>query len=97
MAHSVKYYFNLFVNKNASMKASCVIHPDCEPMIIVRKWQLDFCNGNKSAAALMVKNTNMRDTNQDTATPYANWVKMDLMVDNKSMQILAVESTADDV
>lgn len=35
------------------MKASCVIHPDCEPMIIVRKWQLDFCNGNKSAAALL--------------------------------------------
>lgn len=53
MAHSVKYYFNLFVNKDASMKASCVIHPDCEPMIIVRKWQLDFCNGNKSAAALL--------------------------------------------
>jgi hypothetical protein len=53
MAHSVKHYFNLFVNKDASMKASCVIHPDCEPMIIVRKWQLDFCNGNKSAAALL--------------------------------------------
>lgn len=35
------------------MKTSCVIHPDCEPMIIVRKWQIDFCNGSRSAAALL--------------------------------------------
>ena len=27
----------------------------------------------------------------------ANWVKIHLMIDNESMQILAVESTADDV
>ncbi len=35
------------------MKTSCVIHPDSEPMIIVRKWQLDFCDGNRPAAALL--------------------------------------------
>lgn len=36
----MKHYFNLFVNKDTSMKASCVIHPDCEPMIIVREFNL---------------------------------------------------------
>lgn len=35
------------------MKASCVEHPPSEPLIIIRKWQIDFCKGNSCAAALL--------------------------------------------
>ncbi len=35
------------------MKSSCVNHPKNEPLIIVRQWQIKFCDGNKCAAALM--------------------------------------------
>jgi len=35
------------------MKSSCVQHPINEPLIIIRKWQLEFCDGNKAAATLL--------------------------------------------
>lgn len=35
------------------MKSSSINHPENEPLIIIRQWQLDFCEGDKVAAALM--------------------------------------------
>lgn len=35
------------------MKTSCVAHPPKEPLIIIRQWQVEFCEGDKCAAALM--------------------------------------------
>ena len=35
------------------MKSSIINHPENEPLIIIRRWQLVFCNGNEVAAALM--------------------------------------------
>jgi hypothetical protein len=35
------------------MKSSCITHPEREPLIVVRKWQIEFCEGDKCAAALM--------------------------------------------
>ena len=35
------------------MKSSCITHPANEPLIIVRRWQLDFCNGDGCAASLI--------------------------------------------
>jgi hypothetical protein len=35
------------------MKSSCIQHPANEPLIIIRKSQVEFCNGDMCAAALM--------------------------------------------
>ena len=35
------------------MKTSCITHPANEPLIIIRQWQVEFCNGNHCAAALL--------------------------------------------
>jgi len=35
------------------MKSSCISHPNSEPLIIIRKWQIEFCEGNQCAAALL--------------------------------------------
>lgn len=35
------------------MKNSCISHPKCEPLIIRRQWQVEFCGGNTCAAELM--------------------------------------------
>ena len=35
------------------MKNSCIVHPKREALIIIRKWQLEFCDGDKVAAALL--------------------------------------------
>lgn len=35
------------------MKTSCISHPEREPLVIIREWQLDFCEGDKVAAALL--------------------------------------------
>ncbi len=35
------------------MRSSVIDHPKDEPLIIVRKWQLEFCEGNTVAAALL--------------------------------------------
>lgn len=35
------------------MKTSCIKHPEHESLIIVRQWQVEFCEGNIAAAALM--------------------------------------------
>ncbi len=35
------------------MKSSCISHPAKEPLIIIRKWQIEFCNGDRCAAALL--------------------------------------------
>ena len=35
------------------MKTSCVQHPKNEPLILIRQWQVTFCEGNKCAAVLL--------------------------------------------
>lgn len=40
------------INENEGLDMK-INHPECDPMIIIRKWQLDFCEGNKAAAALL--------------------------------------------
>jgi len=35
------------------MKTSCITHPEKEPLIIIRKWQIKFCENNRCAAALL--------------------------------------------
>lgn len=35
------------------MKTSCVRHPQSEPLIIIRAWQLQATNGNRTAASLL--------------------------------------------
>lgn len=35
------------------MKASCIEHPAKEPLIVVRKWQVEACDGNHCAAMLL--------------------------------------------
>ena len=35
------------------MKDGCISHPTSEPLIIIRKWQIEFCDGNQCAAALL--------------------------------------------
>jgi hypothetical protein len=35
------------------MKTSCIAHPDRERLVIIRKWQDEFCDGNKCAAAVL--------------------------------------------
>ena len=35
------------------MKTSCINHPAKEPLIIIRKWQVEACDGNHCAAALL--------------------------------------------
>ena len=35
------------------MKSTCLSHPKNEPLILIRRWQYEFCEGNTCAAALM--------------------------------------------
>jgi hypothetical protein len=35
------------------MKTSCISHPEREQLVIIRKWQIEFCEGNQCAAAVM--------------------------------------------
>lgn len=35
------------------MKTSCISHPANERLVIIRKWQVEFCEGNQCAAALL--------------------------------------------
>jgi len=35
------------------MKTSCISHPENERLVIIRKWQEEFCEGNICAAALL--------------------------------------------
>ncbi len=35
------------------MKSSCISHPERERLVIIRKWQVEFCDGNHCAAAVM--------------------------------------------
>ncbi len=35
------------------MKSSCIRHPKKEALIIIRKWQMEFCDDNACAAALL--------------------------------------------
>lgn len=35
------------------MKTSCIQHPENNPLIIIRSWQLLFCDGNHCSAALL--------------------------------------------
>ena len=35
------------------MKSSCIAHPEREPIIVLRKWQVSACDGNHCAAALL--------------------------------------------
>jgi len=35
------------------MKTSCINHPPNEPLIIIRQWQVELCEGNTTAAALL--------------------------------------------
>lgn len=35
------------------MRASCIAHPTKEPLIIIRQWQIEACDGNACAAALL--------------------------------------------
>lgn len=35
------------------MKSSCVRHPESELLIIIRKWQMEFCDGDRVSAALL--------------------------------------------
>lgn len=35
------------------MKSTCISHPEREPLVIIRKSQIEFCEGNQCAAAVM--------------------------------------------
>ncbi len=35
------------------MKSSCISHPERERLVIIRKWQVEFCDGNHCAASVM--------------------------------------------
>jgi hypothetical protein len=35
------------------MRSTCIQHPTREPLLIIRQWQLTFCEGNHCAAALL--------------------------------------------
>jgi hypothetical protein len=35
------------------LKTSCISHPEREELILIRRWQLEFCNHNACAAALL--------------------------------------------
>jgi len=35
------------------MKTSCIHQPANEPLVIIRQWQIEFCDGNTTAAALL--------------------------------------------
>ena len=35
------------------MRSTCIQHPTREPLLIIRQWQLDFCEGDHCAAALL--------------------------------------------
>lgn len=35
------------------MRTSCISHPKNNPLVIIRAWQVAFCNGNRCAAALL--------------------------------------------
>ena len=35
------------------MNSSCISHPEREKLVMIRQWQMEFCEGNSCAAALM--------------------------------------------
>lgn len=35
------------------MNSSCISHPEREKLVVIRQWQMEFCEGNSCAAALM--------------------------------------------
>jgi hypothetical protein len=35
------------------MNSSCISHPASDPLVLIRSWQVEFCQGNTTAAALM--------------------------------------------
>jgi hypothetical protein len=35
------------------MNNTCIQHPPRDPLIVIRQWQLDFCESNHCAAALL--------------------------------------------
>jgi len=35
------------------MKQSCIVHPPNSPLIIIRAWQVELCDGDHCAAALL--------------------------------------------
>lgn len=35
------------------MRSSCINHPPDEPLIVIRQWQVELCEGNTTAAALL--------------------------------------------
>lgn len=35
------------------MNNTCIQHPTRDPLIVIRQWQLDFCESNHCAAALL--------------------------------------------
>jgi hypothetical protein len=43
----------LFCGQKVVMKTSCLNHPSGEPLIIIRRWQIQACEGNACAAALL--------------------------------------------
>ena len=34
-------------------RSSCISHPAGEPLLVIRQWQLEFCDSNPCAAALL--------------------------------------------
>lgn len=40
-------------NWENSMKSSCIEHPSREPILVIRKWMTEFCEGNSCAACLL--------------------------------------------
>ncbi len=35
------------------MRSSCINHPENEPLVIIKQWQLDFCDGDTVAAFII--------------------------------------------
>ena len=63
------------------MKSTCIQHPTNEPLLIIRRWQLDFCEDNHCAAALLSffeywhnlrLEINQRGTANRNAQPHGN-------------------------
>ncbi len=64
------------------MKSSCISHPQREPLIIIRKWQVRFCDNDACAAALL--------------SFFEYWHNIKLEQSAKAAQINAVEETHGD-
>ena len=60
------------------MKNSCISYPEREPMVIIRKSQVEFCNGNLCAASLM------------SSFEYWHNIKLDMSPKNAQMNNIAL-------